>query len=71
MQNPGCWSNPINWLFDKTLTSGGAEIVAEINVRKNKFAHTCGEMSAGFINITIKDLHTEICLLYTSIYVFP
>lgn len=38
---------------------------------KNKFAHTCGEMSAGFINITIKDLHTKICLLYTGIDVFP
>ena len=34
MQNPGCWSNPIKWLFDKTLTSEGAEIVAEINVRE-------------------------------------
>lgn len=34
LQNPGCWSNLMNWLFKKTLTSGGAEIVTEINVRE-------------------------------------
>ena len=51
LKSPGPRSNPVRRMFDKTLNSADVKNVRR-PVGKKVLAHSCGEMSAGFTNIT-------------------